>query len=62
VDLARFLQRFLPDEGGHFAQLGVDLRVGHAVYLGHGGWWLMGRVPVEGRLGALSGGGVGVVA
>ena len=48
VDLARFLERFLPDEGGHFAQLGIDLRVGHAVYLGHGGRWLMGMGPVEG--------------
>jgi hypothetical protein len=37
VDFARLLERFLPDEGGHFAQLRVDLRVGHAVYLGHGG-------------------------
>lgn len=59
VDFARFLERLLPDEGGHFAQLGVDLRVGHAVYLGHGGGWLMGRVPLEGWLRGL-GGGVGV--
>ena len=37
VNFARLLERFLSDEGGHFAQLRVDLRVGHAVYLGHGG-------------------------
>jgi hypothetical protein len=50
VDFARFFERFLADEGGHFAQLGVDLRVGHAVYLGHGGGWCWWEWPVEGWL------------
>jgi hypothetical protein len=51
VDFARLFEGFLPDEGGHFAQLGVDLRVGHAVYLGHGGWLVDG----EGARGGLVG-------
>lgn len=60
VDLARLFERFLPNEGGHFAQLGVDLRVGHAVYLRHGGGWVDGDRPVEGLLGVLRGG-IGVL-
>ena len=57
VDFARFFQRFLFDEGGHFAEFGGDLVVGHGVYLGHVGgeewllqeqrrWWVEVEVEV----------------